>query len=189
MLYRCLDAKKVTDGSPESESIIRLLIEVDGCSTRMRATCRRISRRRLPEVTCPAAAIAAVAAAVALAAGCRRRSAGVRRGHARAGAQPRTRKAAALIASGAPIERGWRADSSVPIWLSGWALEDPAKPASEWVVIELAAPGDRALFRVSMIRNPTPSWPRAWETAQAWRRRSIVARADMLPRGAMRSGC
>jgi len=29
MLYRCLDAKKVTDGSPESESIIRLLIEVD----------------------------------------------------------------------------------------------------------------------------------------------------------------
>jgi O-antigen biosynthesis protein len=29
MLYRSLDAKKVTDGSPESESIIRMLIEVD----------------------------------------------------------------------------------------------------------------------------------------------------------------
>ena len=29
MLYRCLDNKKVTDGSPESESVIRLLIEVD----------------------------------------------------------------------------------------------------------------------------------------------------------------
>ena len=29
MLYRCLDAKKVSDGSPESESIIRLLVEID----------------------------------------------------------------------------------------------------------------------------------------------------------------
>jgi len=29
MLYRCLDHKKMTDGSPESESIIRLLIEVE----------------------------------------------------------------------------------------------------------------------------------------------------------------
>jgi ubiquinone/menaquinone biosynthesis C-methylase UbiE len=29
MLYRSLDAKKVTDGSPESESVIRMLIEVD----------------------------------------------------------------------------------------------------------------------------------------------------------------
>ena len=29
MLYRCLDHKKMTDGSPESESVIRLLIEVD----------------------------------------------------------------------------------------------------------------------------------------------------------------
>jgi SAM-dependent methyltransferase len=29
MLYRCLDHKKMTDGSPESESIMRLLIEVD----------------------------------------------------------------------------------------------------------------------------------------------------------------
>ena len=36
MLYRCLDHKKITDGSPESESIIRLLIEVDGCFTRRR---------------------------------------------------------------------------------------------------------------------------------------------------------
>ncbi len=29
MLYRCLDHKKMTDGSPESESIMRLLIEID----------------------------------------------------------------------------------------------------------------------------------------------------------------
>ncbi|MEO8675486.1 MAG: methyltransferase domain-containing protein [Casimicrobiaceae bacterium] len=29
MLYRCLDHRKMTDGSPESESVIRLLIEVD----------------------------------------------------------------------------------------------------------------------------------------------------------------
>ena len=29
MLYRCLDHKKMTDGSPESKSVIRLLIEVD----------------------------------------------------------------------------------------------------------------------------------------------------------------
>jgi SAM-dependent methyltransferase len=29
MLYRSLDAKKVSDGSPESESIVRLLIEID----------------------------------------------------------------------------------------------------------------------------------------------------------------
>jgi SAM-dependent methyltransferase len=29
MLYRCLDAKKVTDGSPESETVMRLLIEID----------------------------------------------------------------------------------------------------------------------------------------------------------------
>jgi ubiquinone/menaquinone biosynthesis C-methylase UbiE len=29
MLYRCLDHRKMTDGSPESESIVRLLIEAD----------------------------------------------------------------------------------------------------------------------------------------------------------------
>ena len=90
------------------------------------------------------------------------------------------------IASGTPIARGWRTDSSKPIWLSGWALEDPAKPASEWVVVELAAPGDRArYFAVSSIRKPHAELTASLGDGPGVRNAAfeLVARADTLPRG------
>jgi len=90
------------------------------------------------------------------------------------------------IASGTPIDQGWRADSSKPIWLSGWALEDPAKPASEWVVIELAAPSDRArYFAVSSIRKPHAELASRIGDGPGVRNAAfeLVARADALPRG------
>jgi hypothetical protein len=90
------------------------------------------------------------------------------------------------IASGTPIDQGWRTDSSKPIWLSGWALEDPAKPASEWVVIELAAPLDRArYFAVTAVRKPHAELAFLIGDGPGVRNAAfeLVARADALPRG------
>ena len=90
------------------------------------------------------------------------------------------------IASGTPIAQGWRTDSSKPIWISGWALEDPAKPASEWVVIELAAPGDRArYFAVTAVRKPHAGLAALVGDGPGVRNAAfeLVARADTLPRG------
>ncbi len=90
------------------------------------------------------------------------------------------------IASGTPIAGGWRTDTAKPIWISGWAYEDPAKPASDWVVVELAAPGDRArYFAVSMIRKPHADVTARLGDAPAARNAAfeLVARADALPRG------
>ncbi|HYQ98445.1 MAG TPA: hypothetical protein VET86_00280 [Casimicrobiaceae bacterium] len=90
------------------------------------------------------------------------------------------------IASGTPIGRGWRTDSSKAIWISGWAYEDPAKSASDWVVVELAAPGDRArYFAISTIRKPHADVTAKLGDAPAARNAAfeLVARADALPRG------
>jgi hypothetical protein len=90
------------------------------------------------------------------------------------------------IASGTPIDRGWRTDTSKPIWISGWALEDPAKPASAWVVVELAAPGDRArFFAVTTIRKPHAELAARLGDSPGVRNAAfeLVARADALPRG------
>jgi len=88
--------------------------------------------------------------------------------------------------TGAPIERGWRADSAKPIKFSGWALEDVAKPASEWVVVELAAPGDRArYFVVTTFRSPrTDLAPGLGDGPGVGNAAfELIARADRLPRG------
>ena len=185
----------MTDGSPESESIVRLLIEVDRHALRGRGLpAVRFPRRHLPQ---------------ALASGhARSRRPRGRRGPALAACtrEPEAQSFGTAfpepargllyanggrchldIASGTPIDQGWRTDSSKPIWISGWALEDPAKPGSEWVVVELAAPGDRARYL------------RGHDDPQAARRSSprligdgpgvrnaafeLVARADALPRG------
>lgn len=90
------------------------------------------------------------------------------------------------IVSGTPIDRGWRADSSKPIWFSGWALEDPAKPASEWIVIELAAPRDRArYFAVSAVRKPHAELALRIGDGPGVRNAAfeLVARANTLPLG------
>lgn len=90
------------------------------------------------------------------------------------------------IASGKPIDRGWRADSSKPIWISGWALEDPAMPASDWIVIELAARGDRArYFAVSSVRKPHAELAARIGDSPGVRNAAfeLAARADTLPRG------
>lgn len=88
--------------------------------------------------------------------------------------------------TGAPIERGWRADTSQPIRFSGWALEDAAKPASEWVVIELAAPGDRArYFVVTTFRSSRADLAGALGDGPGVRNAAfeVIARADTIPRG------
>ena len=90
------------------------------------------------------------------------------------------------LASGTPIPRGWRTDTAKPIRFSGWALEDPAKPASEWIVIELAAPGDRArFFAVTTFRSPRSDLAPAMGDGPGIRNAAyeLVARADKLPRG------
>ena len=89
-------------------------------------------------------------------------------------------------ASGTPIDRGWRNDTSKPIWISGWAFEDAAKPASDWVVIELAAPGDRArFFAVSTIRKRHAGLAARLGDGPGVRNAAfeLAARADALPRG------
>ena len=90
------------------------------------------------------------------------------------------------FASGTPSGRNWRTDTTKPIRFSGWALEDPAKPASSWVVIELAAPGDRArYFAVTTSRNARADLTAAMGDGPGLRNAAfeLVARAETLPRG------
>lgn len=88
--------------------------------------------------------------------------------------------------SGTPIDRGWRSNSAKPIKISGWALEDVAKPASEWIVIELAAPGDRArYFASTTFRSARADLATGLGDGPGVRSAAfeVVARADALPRG------
>jgi len=90
------------------------------------------------------------------------------------------------IASGTATPRGWRTDATKPIWISGWAFDDPSRPASDWVVIELAAPGDRArFFALSTIRKPHALVNAQIGDVPASRNAAfeLVARADRLPLG------
>ena len=90
------------------------------------------------------------------------------------------------IASGAPTNRGWRTDASKTIWMSGWAYDDPSRRASDWVVVELAAPGDRArFFALSTIRKPHPQVIAQIGDVPASQNAAfeLVARADTLPVG------
>lgn len=88
--------------------------------------------------------------------------------------------------TGTPVDRGWRADTAKPLRFSGWALEDPARPASEWVAIELAAPGDRArYFAATTFRSPRADLAASLGDGPGVRNAAfeLVARADDLPRG------
>lgn len=88
--------------------------------------------------------------------------------------------------TGTPTARGWRTDSTKPIRFSGWALEDVAKPASEWIVVELAAPGDRArYFAVTTFRSPRTDLATGLGDGPGVRNAAfeVIARADPLPRG------
>jgi hypothetical protein len=85
-----------------------------------------------------------------------------------------------------PTERGWRTDTAKPIRFSGWALEDVAQPASPWVVIELAAPGDRArYFAATTFRSPRTDLFAVLGDGPGVRNAAfeLVASADALPRG------
>lgn len=88
--------------------------------------------------------------------------------------------------TGEPSGRGWRTDTAKPLKFSGWALEDVAKPASEWVVVELAAPADRArYFAVTTFRSPRTDLASGLGDGPGVRNAAfeLVARADTLPRG------
>ena len=88
--------------------------------------------------------------------------------------------------TGVPAGRGWRTDTSKPLKFSGWALEDVAKPASEWIVVELAAPADRArYFAVTTFRSPRTDLASGLGDGPGVRNAAfeLVARADALPRG------
>jgi hypothetical protein len=88
--------------------------------------------------------------------------------------------------TGTPIDRGWRSDSAAALKFSGWALEDAAKPASEWIVVELAAPRDRArYFAVTTFRSPRADLAAALGDGPGVRSAAfeLVARTDNLPRG------
>jgi len=88
--------------------------------------------------------------------------------------------------TGTPIQRGWQADSAKPIKFSGWALEDVAKPASEWIVVELAAPGDRARYFVATtFRSPRTDLATGLGDGPGVGNAAfeVLARADRLPRG------
>ncbi len=90
------------------------------------------------------------------------------------------------LATGTASGRGWRTDTAKPIRFSGWALEDPSKPASDWIVIELAASGDRVrYFAVSTFRNARPDLAAGMGDGPGLRNAAfeLVARADTLPRG------
>ena len=88
--------------------------------------------------------------------------------------------------TGKPIDRGWQTDSSKPIRFSGWAVEDIAKPASEWIVIELAAPGERArYFAATTFRSPRADLVATLGDGPGVKNAAfeVIARADTLPRG------
>jgi hypothetical protein len=88
--------------------------------------------------------------------------------------------------TGSPIQRGWRADSAKPIKFSGWALEDVAKPASDWIVVELAVPGDRARYFVATtFRSPRADLASSLGDGPGIRNAAfeVLARADRLPHG------
>jgi len=88
--------------------------------------------------------------------------------------------------TGVPVGPGWRTDTSKPLKFSGWALEDVAKPASEWIVVELAAPADRArYFAVTTFRSPRTDLASGLGDGPGVRNAAfeLVARADTLPRG------
>jgi hypothetical protein len=90
------------------------------------------------------------------------------------------------LVTGVPMERGWRTDTAKPLRIAGWALEDVAKPASEWIVVELAAPGGRArYFAVTTFRSPRADLLSALGDGPGVRNAAfeLVARADTLPRG------
>jgi len=88
--------------------------------------------------------------------------------------------------TGSPIDRGWRAEGEKPLKFSGWALEEAAKPASAWVVVELAAPGGRArYFAATTFRSPRPDLAASLGDGPGVHGAAfeLVARADTLPRG------
>ncbi|MEO8675485.1 MAG: hypothetical protein ABI569_07890 [Casimicrobiaceae bacterium] len=88
--------------------------------------------------------------------------------------------------TGVPMDRGWRTDTAKPLKFGGWALEDVAKPASEWIVVELAAPGDRArYFAVTTFRSARADLAYVLGDGPGARNAAfeLVARADTLPRG------
>jgi hypothetical protein len=88
--------------------------------------------------------------------------------------------------TGTPTSKGWRADTSKPLRFSGWALEDIARPASEWIVVELAGPGDRArFFAVTSFRSSRGDLAGALGDGPGVRNAAfeLVARAEALPRG------
>ena len=90
------------------------------------------------------------------------------------------------VVSGTLTPRGWRTNTDKATWISGWAYDDPARPPSEWVVVELAAPGDRArYFAVSTLRKPNAELAARFGDTPAARNAAfeLVARADALPRG------
>jgi hypothetical protein len=88
--------------------------------------------------------------------------------------------------TGTPTDRGWRSDTSTPLRFSGWALEDAAKPASVWIAVELAAPGDRTrYFAATTFRSPRPDLAPVLGDGPGVQNAAfeLVARADDLPRG------
>ena len=88
--------------------------------------------------------------------------------------------------TGTPIDHGWRSDGAEALKFSGWALEDVAKPASAWIVVELAAPGDRArYFAATTFRSSRTDLVSALGDGPGVRNAAfeLSARADALPRG------
>ena len=90
------------------------------------------------------------------------------------------------LVSGTPTRVGWRSDTVKPLRFSGWALEDVARPASEWIVVELVAPGDRArYFAVTTLRGARSDLAASLGDGPGVRNAAfeLVARADAMPRG------
>jgi len=90
------------------------------------------------------------------------------------------------LVSGTPTRLGWRSDTVKPLRFSGWALEDVAKPASEWIVVELVAPGDRArYFTLTTLRGARGDLAATLGDGPGVRNAAfeLVARADAMPRG------
>ena len=90
------------------------------------------------------------------------------------------------LVSGTETANGWRTTTVEPITFSGWALEDVARPASEWIVIELVASGERArFFAVTTQRGPRADLAATLGDGPGVRNAAfeLVARAETLPRG------